>query len=445
MVQPPVTRYAKSGAINIAYQVAGNGPFDLVFVSGWVSNIEYSWEEPRFARFLSRLASFSRLILFDKRGTGLSDRVPSTQLPTLEQRMDDVRAVMDAAGSEQAAVFGVSEGASLAILFAATYPRRTRALAIYGGFAKRLWAPEYPWAPTLERRQAWIDSLEQGWGGIADMATIAPSRVDDAQFTDWFTAYMRRSASPSAATALAHMNTYIDVRDVLPTVHVPTLVLHRIGDKDANVAEGRYIAEHIPGATFIELSGIDHIWFAGDTDAIIDELEAFLTGVRRVPEPDRVLATVLFTDIVRSTQTATSLGDRRWHELLENHNAVVRREIARFGGREVKLTGDGFLITFDGPARAIRCALALVDGVRRLGIEIRAGAHTGECEIIAQDVGGIAVHIAARILSKAAPSEVLVSSTLRDLVAGSGLRFRSRGREELKGIPGTWELLAVEN
>lgn len=444
MDEAPVTRYAKSGDVNIAYQVAGNGPLDLIFVPGWVSNVEYSWEEPRLANFLRRLASFSRLILFDKRGTGLSDRVPSSELPTMEQRMDDVRAVQDAVGSARAAVFGVSEGAGLSILFAATYPQRTIALAIYGGFAKRLWALDYPWAPTPEKRQAWIESLESGWGGTADMPTIAPSRVDDPQFAQWFATYLRRSASPSAAVALAQMNTYVDVRGVLSAVHVPTLVIHRTGDLDAKVAEGRYIAQHIPGAKFVELAGEDHVWFSGDTDAIADEIEEFLTGVRRVSARDRVLATVLFTDIVRSTEMATSMGDRRWHELLERHHTLVRREIARFGGHEVKTTGDGFLVTFDGPARAVRCAMALVDGVRQLGMEIRAGVHTGECEIIGDDVGGIAVHIAARVQSKASPSEILVSSTLRDLVAGSGLRFRSLGRQVLKGVEGDWELLSVE-
>ena len=444
MTDAPVTRYAKSGDINIAYQVVGDGPIDLVSVPGWVSNVEYAWEEPRLAAFFRRLASFSRLILFDKRGTGLSDRVPNNELPTLEQRMDDVRAVLDAAGSERAAVFGVSEGAALSILFAATYPQRTIALVVFGGFAKRLRSPDYPWAPTLEQRLAWIDSIDCGWGGTVDMATLAPSRVDDAQFAEWFATYLRRSASPNAAVALAQMNTYVDVCSVLPTVHVPTLVIHRSGDRDANVAEGRYIAERILGAKFVELSGEDHLIFVGDADAIVDEIEEFLTGVRHVSQRDRVLATVLFTDIVGSTEMTTSMGDRRWHELLENHHVLVRREVARFGGREVKTTGDGFLVTFDGPARAIRCAISLVEGIRRLGIEIRAGIHTGECEMIGEDVGGIAVHIAARVLSTASAGEILVSSTLRDLVAGSGLQFSSRGKHQLKGVPGEWELLAVE-
>lgn len=444
LADAPVTRYAKSGDISIAYQVVGDGPFDLIFVSGWVSNVESSWEDPQLAAFFRKLASFSRLILFDKRGTGLSDRVPTVELPTLEQRMDDVRAVLDAAGSTRAALLGVSEGAGMSILFAATYPQRTIALAIYGGFAKRLWAPDYPWAPTLEQRQAWIASLATGWGGTVDMETLAPSRAGDPQFAHWFATYLRRSASPSAAVSLAEMNTHVDVRSVLPSVHVPTLVMHRAGDRDVQVANGRYIAEHIPGAKFVELPGIDHVWFSGDSEAIVDEVEEFLTGARQVSHRDRVLATVVFTDIVGSTETATAIGDRRWHELLEKHRAVIRREIARFGGREVNTTGDGFLITFDGPARAVRCAITLVESVRQLGIALRVGIHTGECEIIGNDIAGIAVHIAARVQSHAAPNEILVSSTLRDLVAGSGLRFTSRGRHQLKGVPDEWELLAVD-
>jgi class 3 adenylate cyclase/predicted alpha/beta hydrolase len=440
----PDTRYAKSGDVNIAYQVVGDGALDLILISGWVSNLEYSWEDPGLAGFYRRLAAFSRLILFDKRGTGLSDRVPSSGLPTMEQRMDDVRAVLDAAGSERAAVFGVSEGAGLGILFAATYPQRTSALAVFGAFAKRLWSADYPWAPTHERREAWIASLEEGWGGPVDLDTIAPSRAGDPRFAQWFATYLRTSASPSAAVTLARMNTHVDVRGALAAVDVPTLVVHHTDDRDASVEEGRYIAHHIPGAKFVELPGEDHIWFGADADAIADEVEGFLTGTRPVTVHERVLATVLFTDIVESTQRATAVGDRRWRELLDGHNALVRREIERFRGREVKATGDGFLATFDGPERAIRCAMTLVHGVRHLGVEMRAGLHTGECEMIGGDVGGIAVHIAARVLAEARPNEVLVSSTVRDLVAGSGLRFSSRGRHELKGVPGEWELLATE-
>ncbi len=440
----PVTRYAKSGEVNIAYQVTGAGPLDLIYVPGWVSNVEYTWEEPSYARFLRRLASFSRLILFDKRGTGLSDRVPTNELPTLEQRMDDLRAVLDAAGSERAAIFSMSEGAGLSILFAATYPQRTSALALFGSFANRLWSPDYPWAPTPERRAAWIEGIAQGWGGVTDLATLAPSQANDANFARWWSAFLRQSASPGAAIALAQMNARIDVRDLLPTVHVPTLVMHRTGDLDANVAEGRYIANHIPDAKFVELPGTDHLVFAGDFDAVVDELQEFLTGVRRPTELDRVLATLLLTDIARSTQIAAELGDVKWRDILQRHNALVRRELARFRGNEIKSTGDGFLAIFDGPARAIRCALSLRSSLRQIGIEIRAGLHTGECEILGSDIGGIAVHIAARVLSEAQPGDVLVSSTVRDLVAGSGIDFTSRGRRALRGVPGEWELLAVD-
>lgn len=443
MIKAPATHYAKSGDVHIAYQVAGDGPFDLVWVPGWVSNIEYSWEEPLVRRFLERLASFSRLILFDKRGTGLSDPVPAAEMPTLEERMDDVRAVLDAVGSKRAALFGASEGSVMSLLFAATFPQRTTALVVYGGFAKRIWSEDYPWAPTSAQRQDYFDSIEQGWGGPVDLKTLAPTVAEEERFRESWATYLRRSASPQAALALAKMNTYIDVRPVLPAVHVPTLVLHRTGDLDVNIAEGRYIAEHIDGARFVELPGVDHLWYAGDVAALLDEVEEFLTGTRRVADPERILATVLFTDIVNSTQKAAQTGDRRWHDLLDSHHALVRREIERFRGREIKTTGDGFLATFDGPARAVCCGLALCDGIRSLDLDMRAGVHTGECEVMGDDIGGVAVHIAARILSAAQPGEVLVSSTVRDLVVGSNLRFQSRGKHELKGIPGAWELLAA--
>ena len=440
----PVTRYAKSGDINIAYQIVGDGPFDLVWVPGWVSNVEYAWEEPRIRRFLERLSSFSRLIVFDKRGTGLSDRVPDDKLPTLEQRMDDVRAVMDAAGSERAAIFGSSEGSVMSMLFAATFPQRTIALVIFGGFAKRTWAEDYPWAPRAEQRQQFFKMIEDGWGGVVDLATLAPSVANDARFRDGWATYLRRSASPRAALALAKMNTSLDVRHVLPAIHVPTLIMHRTGDLDVNVAEARYMAERIPGARFVELPGVDHLFFAGDIEDVLGEVEEFLTGVRHLPDHQRILATVLFTDIVESTKKGAEIGDHRWRALLDEHNFLLRREIERFSGREIKTTGDGFLATFDGPARAIRCALASCADVKKLGIEIRAGLHTGECEAIDGDVGGVAVNIAARVLEQAKPDEVVVSSTVRDLVAGSGLRFDSRGKHQLKGVPGEWELLTAQ-
>ncbi len=439
----PETKYAKSGKVNIAYQVVGGGALDLVFGMGWVSHLDYFWEEPSFARFLKRLASFSRLILFDKRGTGLSDRVPDAELPTLEQRMDDVRAVMDAVGSQRAALFGVSEGGPMCALFAATYPERTIALAMYGTYAKRIWAPDYPWAPTPEERQKWYDLLAQEWGGVVDLATLAPSAMSDERFKQWWATYLRRSASPGAALALGRMNTQIDIRHVLPAIRVPTLVLHRTGDRDVNVGGARYMAARIPGARYVELPAEDHLPWVGNQDAILDEVEEFLTGVRHGPEPDRVLATVMFTDMVGSTERAAELGDRRWRDLLEAHQTVVRKELEHFRGKEVDTAGDGFLATFDGPARAIRCAAAICTNVRRLGIEIRAGLHTGEIEVLGAKVGGLAVHIAARVATKAGASEVLVSQTVKDLVAGSGIQFEDRGSHILKGVPEEWRLYAV--
>jgi pimeloyl-ACP methyl ester carboxylesterase len=442
----PETRYARSGDLNIAYQLTGEGPRDLVYVPGWVSNIEMMWEEPAMVHFLERLASFSRLVLFDKRGTGLSDRVSNTELPTLEQRMDDVRAVLEAVGSERAALFGHSEGGNMCVLFAATYPERTTALITLGSFAKRRDPDDdYPWAPTAVDRDETTAEVEQNWGHMRpqDVEYYAPSRVGDDQFVRNLEQYFRRAASPGAAAALLRMNSYIDVRDVLPTIQVPTLVLHRSGDHDVNVAEGRYLASRISGAKFVELAGADHWIAAGDTDAIADEIEEFLTGTRPVPEPDRVLATVLFTDIVGSTERAASLGDRRWRELLSTHDAAVRRELARFRGREVDTAGDGFLAAFDGPARAVRCALSAGDAVRQLGVEIRAGIHTGECELDGPKIRGIAVHTGARIASLAGPSEVLVSQTVKDLVAGSGLAFDDRGVHALRGVPGEWRVYAA--
>lgn len=438
-MRAPETHYAKSGDVNIAYQVVGDGPRDLVLVPGFVSHLDNDWDDPRSAHLLERLASFSRLIRFDKRGTGLSDRPGG--LPDLETRMDDVRAVMDAAGSERAALFGYSEGGPMSCLFAATHPDRTTALVLYGTYAKRVDPDDdYPWVATGEQRQAYADQIEREWGFESDLGTMAPNA--DAALTAWWRARARASASPGAARALILMNSRINVRHVLPTIRVPTLVLHRSGDRDSRLEEGRYLADHIQGARFVELAGEDHIpWI--DADQIVDEVEEFLTGVRRGPEPDRVLATVLLTDIVGSSEHAAELGDRRWRDLLEAHHALVRGELARWRGREVDTAGDGFLATFDGPARAIRCACAIRDGLHALGLEIRAGLHTGECEIISGKVGGIAVHTAARVAARAAPGEVLVSGTVRDLIAGSGIELEDRGVHSLKGIPREWPLLAV--
>jgi class 3 adenylate cyclase len=436
----PRTGYARSGGASIAYQVVGDGPSDLVYVPGWVSHVELAWEVPDLAHAFDRLSSFARLILFDKRGTGMSDAVRDEDLPTLEQRMDDVRAVMDAVDSERATIFGASEGGNMSMLFAATYPDRVDALCAFGCFAKRVWSPDYPWAPTPAERQRTYEVVEQDWAGGMDVADIAPSLDADARAR--LASYLRRCATPGAALALLKMNTLIDVRDVLPAIRVPTLVMHRTDDHDAHVEEGRFLAEHIAGARFVEFPGEDHLWWTQDADAVIDEVEELVTGARPVPHLDRVLATVLFTDIVGSTSRARELGDRRWAELVALHDTAIRQELERFHGREVDTSGDGFLATFEGPARAIRCALAACDAVSTLGLELRAGLHTGECELQGGKVRGIAVHTGARVAALAGPGEVLVSSTVRDLVSGSGISFEERGEHELKGV-GRRQIFAV--
>ena len=442
-MQRPETRFALSGDAHIAYQVVGSGAFDLVYVPGWLSNVALNWQEPSYARFLERLASFARLILFDKRGTGLSDRVPERELPTLEQRMDDVRAVLDAVGSERAALLGVSEGGSMSALFAATYPDRTVALVMYGSYARRQRDTDYPWGQSDDDLAASLDEIQQGWGGPVGRAIRAPSAADDERFMDFWSSYLVQSASPQAAMTLVRMNAEIDVRPILPSIRVPTLILHRTRDRVVRTEEAQYLADQIPDAALVLVAGEDHLPWIGDQDAVLEEIEGFLTGMRRGPSPDRVLATVMFTDIVGSTTKAAEIGDARWKELLRAHDALIRAELARFRGVEVKTTGDGFLATFDGPARAVSCAQAIADGVRTLGIEIRAGCHTGEVERLPGDVGGIAVHIGARICSLAGSGEVLVSRTVKDLVAGSGLSFDDRGFHELKGVPERWRLYAV--
>lgn len=434
--------YARSGDINIAYQVVGKGPRDLVYIPGFVSNLEHYWDEPRSARFLERLASFSRLIWFDKRGTGLSDR--GVPVPTLEQRMDDVRGVMDAVGSDRATILGVSEGGPMSVLFAATYPKRTTALVLYGSFARIAWAPDYPWGRTRDEFEARVSAIRNAWGTGTVWATYAPSLANDEAYQAWCAMVERQSASPAAAEALFRMNYEIDARQVLAAITVPALVLHRTGDRAVRVEHGRYLAEHITSAKYVAAPGDDHAPWAGDTDMLVDEIEEFLTGMRRGPEPDRVLTTVLFTDIVDATRKAVELGDRRWRTLLERHHALVREHLKRFRGREIDTAGDGFLAAFDGPARAVRAAAAITSEVAKLGVTVRAGIHTGECEVMGEKLSGVAVHVGARVVSLAGPGEVLVSSTVKDLVAGSGLRFRDRGMYDLKGVSGTWQLYSVD-
>ena len=444
----PETRYAQSGKLHIAFQALGDGTIDLVLVPGFVSNVEYGWEDPSLARFHLKLASFSRLILFDKRGTGLSDRVPDDALPTLEERMDDVRAVMDAAGSERTVILGVSEGGPMSALFAAAHPERTIALVLYGAPVRYAWAPDFPWGTMDEDLERGLKDTERAWGTV-EYATedirewFAPSKVGDQRFVRWFATYCRMAASPGAAAALFRMNHEIDVRHVLPAIRVPTLVLDREGSDWPRREVRRYAAERIPGAKYVELPGRDHCPWTDDSDSLIQAISHFVTGGQPEIELDRVLATVLFTDIVGSTQRAAELGDGRWRDLLEDHHRLVRAQLARYRGTEVDTAGDGFLATFDGPARAIRCARAIVDSVRELGIELRAGLHSGECELVEGKVRGIAVHTGARVAALAGPSEVLVSQTVRDLVAGSGLVFEDAGEHELKGVPDRWHLYRV--
>ena len=445
----PETRYARSGDVNIAYQVLGAGPLDLVFAPGFVSNVELGWTVPGRGDFLHALGSFARVIQFDKRGTGMSDRV--RDLPTLETRMDDVRAVMDATRSQRAALFGVDTGGTMSVLFAATYPERTSALVLYGAFARTLWAPDYPWGLTEQEYLLRIEEVESSWGmreyGREIAGRYSPS-IGDEQRDAW-AAYLRQSASPGAIASFERMNMEIDVRHVLPAIHSPTLVLHRTGDRVVDIGAGRFLAEQIPGARFVELPGEDHSPFTGGFEPLVEATEQFLREVRserawEESEPRRVLATVLFTDIVGSTAKAAELGDARWRELLGEHHSLIRRQLTRFRGTELDTAGDGFFASFDGPARGIRCASAITEAVKELGIEVRAGLHTGECELLDAKVGGIAVHIGARVAKEAAPGEVLVSSTVKDLVAGSGIGFRERGSAELKGVPGEWRLFAVE-
>jgi pimeloyl-ACP methyl ester carboxylesterase/class 3 adenylate cyclase len=446
VIEVPETRYAKSGDVNIAYQVVGDGPFDLVYVPPFVTNLELQWEDPTERRYLERLASFCRLIMFDKRGIGLSDRVA---VATLEERLDDLRAVMDAAGSQRAALFGGSEGGALAILFAATYPERVSALVLYGAYPRMAWAPDYPDGLPEEVWADGLQYLQENWGRLQEQASplvhmLAPSRADDPLWLKAHARWERLSASPGAVASILQMIREIDVRHLLPALRQPTLVVYRTADVPHAVGS-RHLGESIAGAKVVELPGNEYFPHLGDQDAIVDEIEEFLTGVRPLHALDRALATVLFTDIVSSTQRAAALGDDEWRRMLDHHAALAVREVERHRGRAIKSTGDGMLATFDGPARAVRCAQAICAGVRSLGLEVRAGLHTGEIELRGDDIGGIAVHIGQRVSALAGPTEVLVSSTVKDLVAGSGIRFADRGSHVLKGVPDEWRVFAVEN
>jgi class 3 adenylate cyclase/pimeloyl-ACP methyl ester carboxylesterase len=435
----PQVRYAKSVRLNIAYQVLGDGPIDLIHVPMFISNLELQWEDAAYARYMRRLASFSRLIMFDKRGTGLSDRV---DIASLEERMDDVRAVMDAAGSERAVVFGNSEGGALAILFAATYPERVSALVLYGAYPRMAAATDYPDGLRLSEDD--LRNFEDQWGQPGGGLTpfLNPRQTDDLAYQEAMARSDRMSASPGAATAIMRMIFSLDVRDLLPTIRVPTLVVYRTADLAHRVGS-RYLGEHIPTAKVVELPGDIYFPYLGDQDAVLSEIEEFLTGVRPPPLQDRVLATVLFTDIVGSTLTAARVGDQRWRDLLEHHQTISEREIQRWRGRLIKSTGDGVLAIFDGPARAVRCASKIRDDLQTSEISIRAGVHTGEIELLGDDIGGIAVHIGQRISALADPNEILVSRTVVDITAGSGLQFAPRGEHQLKGLPGTWPTFAA--
>jgi class 3 adenylate cyclase len=440
----PDTRYARSGEVGIAYQVVGEGSMDLVLAFPFLSHLDLLWESPAMAHFVRRLGSFARLIIFDRRGVGLSDPVEGAA--TLEERMDDVRAVMDAAESGRAALLGMSEGATMCMLFAATYPERTSALALWGAMARSTEADDYPWAPPkqalLEANSELVSPL---WGQGATIDIFSPSLADDPRAREFQARFERQAASPMRVQQLFEMFLDTDVRDALPLIQAPTVVMHRRGDPVVNYRAARWLAEQIWNSRYVEFEGDDHFPWVGDSGAPLETLEEFLTGVRPGPTPERVLATVLFTDIVDSTRLATELGDRRWRDLLEEHQRVVRGHLERFGGREVKTTGDGFLAVFDGPTRAVECARGIADDMPSLGIEVRAGLHTGEVELMGTDVGGIAVHLAARISALAGAGTVLASRTVRDLAVGSGIDFDPIGRHDLKGVEDAWDVYSVRS
>jgi len=444
-VNPPETKYARSGDFSIAYQVVGDGPIDLVHIPGLLSHLDLAWENPKYRRFMERLSAFARVLVYDKRGCGLSD--PVTEPPSVEERIDDTRAVMDAEGIESAAVFGCSEGAALSAFFAAAHPESVSHTILYGSFARLTPdPPDYPWTilglqDAEQTLQVFRETMRDHWGEGVTLALLAPSLLETNERA-WWGRYERGAMSPRSIETLMRSNVELDLREVLPVIGVPTLVMHRDGDP-LPFGGGKYVAEHIPEARFVELHGDDHWPWVGDPDEVCNHVEEFLTGQRSAAPPDRVLATVMFTDIVGSTERASQLGDRRWRELLDEHERLTRTEIDRHRGREVKTTGDGVLATFDGPARAIRCASSLTSATDGLGLPIRVGLHTGECERRNGDIGGIAVHIGARVMAEAGPGEVLVSRTVKDLTVGSDIDFEERGSRQLKGVPGEWELFAV--
>jgi pimeloyl-ACP methyl ester carboxylesterase/class 3 adenylate cyclase len=443
-MRPPEVHYARSGDVSVAYTAFGSGPVDLVYAPGTVSHVEFDWEDPYMSRFFSQLGSFARVVKFDKRGTGLSDRVGATF--SLEERTDDIRAVMDAAGLSAAHLVGVSEGGAMCAVFAATHPERVLSLSLYGANARMAWAPDYPHGRTREQLDALVAAVPDALNADElDLAEFAPSLQENAEARRYYMTWARRAGGPASVIALEKMNQEMDTTDVLGAIRVPTLVIHRRDDTAVPVAKAHYLADRIPGAKLVLLDGVDHFPWVADTQSICVEIEEFVTGKSHVFEPDRALMTVLFTDIVDSTKHAAAVGDRQWHDLLERYDGIVRREVDRFRGRLIKSTGDGVLATFDGPGRAIRSALALIDRSRALGFDIRAGLHAGEVEVLGDDIAGIAVHIGARVSALAGDGEVLVSNTVKDLVAGSGIGFRERGEYVLKGVPGKWRVWAVES
>jgi pimeloyl-ACP methyl ester carboxylesterase len=437
----PETKYAKSGDINIAYQVVGNGPVDLVLVPGWISNIDVFWEEPSVVRFLNKLASFSRLILFDKRGTGLSDRV--TDSPMLEERMDDVRAVLDAVGSQRATLLGYSEAGTMVALFAATYPERTNSIVMIGSFARRIKSHDYPWGVEVEKYKESIEHMEKNWGGPIGLDQRVPSKKNDEQFKKWWGKFLRMGASPRTAAAITKMNIEIDVRDILPSISVPALIIHAEGDKLITLPNGEYLAKHIPNARLVVVKTEDHLPFIERSTDISEEVEEFVTGIKTERNVERVLSTLMFTDIIDSTKKAQKLGDQKWSDLLDTHDSIIRHELSVHRGREVDTAGDSFFASFDGPARSLLCAQAINESIKEIGLSVRVGIHIGECELRGDHLAGIAVHIAARISALAGPNQILVSRTVKDLVAGSGIGFKDFGTHTLKGVSDEWSLFEV--